>query len=153
MKTLLMLSGLLLSVTQAQANIGLALGTVVKSECYIQASNQKDFAKTTGQLNARDYIVGGVRDSLLGELDPRALGDGGLLNVETTKGNYLIYEAGEEAPLTSAISEQAEKGLRIIAIKKACLTAVTKRTQRDEMQNLGRRHLKAKGPYTYFQFL
>ena len=150
MKTLIILSVFVLS-TSIYAQLGASFGTIAKGTCYIQASNMKDFLKATRGLTTKDIIVGGVRNTLIGELDPYALGDGGLIAVDTTQGTHLVHEANELAPIISAIEQNAKNGLKIIAISKGCLSIIKAKNKSEIMKNLAERVMRAKGPFSYLK--
>lgn len=132
MKKIILFAASLFSIV-AQANIGLAMGTLAIGPCYVQSSNSKDFSKALRRMNG-EAVTGYYLGRLLGELDPRVLGDGGILVIgNQDDGHIAIYEAGEDAPLVREIVGNANNDLNLIAVKKSCLKAVRTSSRQSSM--------------------
>lgn len=150
MKRLFILIGFLVSYTA----IVHAEPTVVATDCYTQTNDEKELNKLIEEVSERRLVVGQVIDSLIGELDPNVLGDGGLLVISTSDyGNITLFEADEDASQIRSIQENADKGLKQIAVRKACLTWLRPTSRKaNVMDELTTDVLNLEGSARFYEF-
>jgi hypothetical protein len=119
------------------------------TECFIQAKSPLELSKRLHTLEASNYFTGEFQDALTGELDPHALGDGGLILINTIQGGMAIYESNEYFDSTHLISEDAKSGSKFIAVKKSCVGDATY-IQTRAMKDLATDILNLDAPTSYF---
>lgn len=139
----------------AHADLGRAFGTVKGNNCYLQASNMKDFTQALSTSSPIEYFSGVLVGTLVGELDPYALGEGGLLALELNDGSKLVFwEPDHEAPGTKAIAQNAKQGLKLLALHKSssCIRGRKLSTRKvREMRSLAEGAMGLKGPFKFFK--
>ncbi len=151
MKALFVLSVLFITTNVFAQAVENSTGNLASGNCYVQAKNIKYFSNALHGLTENDVIFGAVRDTLVGELDPNVLGDGGLTAIQTNSGTYLVFESNESAFMTSTIQQNAKRGLKVIAILKSCLNPVKAQNQKKVMRSLAQNIMSIPGPFKYLK--
>ena len=115
-------------------------------------------------LNLKDAYLIKIHKTLAGELDPFALGDGGLVTGSWLAGPkpifqesipfFIIFEGDTDHPNTTKIDEAYYKGAPYILVKTNCLAEMKSAQQIKALQSLVARHMKPpKGSlFKYYTF-
>lgn len=115
--------------------IGLVLPAVAQAReeyrqtlCHISAVSERILENKIHERNPFDrqimdqFVIGQYRETLIGELDPQILGDGGLLILSTPEGNVAVYSPIEGAELLTKVAYNKTKlAMPFVAFEKFCL--------------------------------
>lgn len=136
-KNLILLTALLLSTkTLARA-----------SQCLYPLRSQH---VVTAQDLSHAYVLQ-VHKTMTGELDPFALGDGGITAASLISDGvgkqlpsnvvFILFENNESHPMTSEITRYLSKGWTFLLIKRECLRPMIDTKQISALRSIANRHM------------
>ncbi len=158
MKKLTVLSVMMLFALQAKAECVNPLTALIQCQNGSILTNlgcqvaTEVTCKKSNDLNDKAYIVGKLEGSLVGELDPYVLGDGGLFVLRLNNNKLVtVFEPLEDAGTTLGLRAISQMG-GVIAIAKGTVERASKREIRI-MRDLKENVMMIPGRSQYFSIL